>query len=42
MATLYKELKLNGADQELFLKRINMIHKTTNNIRIAAANREKE
>ena len=40
MATLYKELKLNGVDAEFFLKKINMIHNVMNNLRIKASDRE--
>jgi len=40
MATLYKELKLNGVDGEFFLKKINMIHNVMNNLRVKKSERE--
>lgn len=42
MATLYKDLNLKGADEEFFLKKINMIHNTMNNLRVKKSNREAE
>jgi len=39
MPTLYKDLKLNGADEEFFLRKINMIHNVMNSLRIKASER---
>ena len=40
MPTLYKDLNLNGVDEELFLKKISMIHNVMNNLRAKKSERE--
>ncbi|MCK4759028.1 MAG: hypothetical protein KAT69_03220 [Candidatus Aminicenantes bacterium] len=40
MPALYKDLNLNGVDEELFLKKISMIHNVMNNLRVKKSERE--